>query len=189
MTKYKGALIFVIVCILLSAIASAASSLFIQTLIDVYIMPLVGVENLIFTGLLRALAVIGIIYLIGVVSTLFYNRVMVTIAQETLKEIRDDMFAKMQRLPVRYFDTHTHGDTMSLYTNDTDTLRQMIAQSMAQLVSSVFTIVAVFMCMLYISVWLTLVAVAMILLILWLVKFITGKISFYFTQRSERWPI
>ncbi|MGN0132039.1 MAG: ABC transporter ATP-binding protein [Lachnospiraceae bacterium] len=185
MKEYKASFILVAVCILLSAVASAASALFIQILIDQYIVPLLGMNEPVFSGLIKALVTIGAVYLVGVVSTLIYNRVMVTIAQGTLKKIRDDMFAKMQRLPVRYFDTHTHGDTMSLYTNDTDTLRQMIAQSMAQLLSSVFTIVAVFICMLYISVWLTLVAVAVIFLILQLVKVITGKIGFYFMMQQE----
>ncbi len=102
-----------------------------------------------------------------------------------MKKIRDDMFEKMQRLPIRAFDTRTHGDIMSLYTNDTDTLRQMIAQSMAQLISSVFTIVAVFICMLYVSVWLTLVAVIVMFLILQLVKMITGKISVFFVMQQK----
>ncbi len=108
-------------------------------------------------------------------SSLLYNRVMVTIAQGTLKKIRDEMFDKMQRLPIRTFDTRTHGDIMSLYTNDTDTLRQMIAQSMAQLISSLFTIAAVLVCMIYTSVWLTVVAVLVMLLILQIVKVIAGK--------------
>lgn len=185
MKDYKGQLIFVVVCILLSAIASAASSLFLQSLIDDYIVPMLGTSAPVFHELLKTLIVIGIIYLIGVVSTLFYNRVMVTIAQGTLKKIRDEMFEKMQRLPIRTFDTRTHGDIMSLYTNDTDTLRQMIAQSMAQLISSVFTIVAVFICMLYISVWLTLVAVFMMFLILQIVKMITNKIGIYFVMQQK----
>ena len=185
MRDYKGQLLFVVVCILLSAIASAASSLFLQSLIDDYIAPLLGTAEPIFTDLLKALAVIGIVYLIGVLSTLFYNRVMVTIAQGTLKTIRDEMFEKMQRLPIRAFDTRTHGDIMSLYTNDTDTLRQMIAQSMAQLISSVFTIVAVFICMLYISVWLTLVAVVAMFLILQIVKIVTGKIGVFFVMQQK----
>ena len=185
MRDYKGQLLFVVVCILLSAIASAATSLFLQSLIDDYIAPLLGTAEPIFTDLLKALAVIGIVYLIGVLSTLFYNRVMVTIAQGTLKTIRDEMFEKMQRLPIRAFDTRTHGDIMSLYTNDTDTLRQMIAQSMAQLISSVFTIVAVFICMLYISVWLTLVAVVAIFLILQIVKIVTGKIGVFFVMQQK----
>lgn len=185
MKEYKGQLIFVVVCILLSAIASAVSSLFLQSLIDDYITPLLGSSSPVFSGLLKTLIVIGVIYLIGVLSTLLYNRTMVTIAQGTLKKIRDDMFEKMQRLPIRAFDTRTHGDIMSLYTNDTDTLRQMIAQSMAQLISSVFTIVAVFICMLYVSVWLTLVAVIVMFLILQLVKMITGKISVFFVMQQK----
>ena len=185
MKDYKGQLIFVVVCILLSAVASAASSLFLQSLIDDYIVPLLGTSQPMFHELLKALVVIGFIYLIGVISTLFYNQVMVTIAQGTLKKIRDKMFEKMQRLPIRTFDTRTHGDIMSLYTNDTDTLRQMIAQSMAQLISSVFTIVAVFICMLYISVWLTLVAVFIMFLILQIVKMITNKIGIYFIMQQK----
>lgn len=185
MKDYKGQLIFVVVCILLSAVASAASSLFLQSLIDDYIVPLLGTSQPMFHELLKALVVIGFIYLIGVISTLFYNQVMVTIAQGTLKKIRDEMFEKMQRLPIRTFDTRTHGDIMSLYTNDTDTLRQMIAQSMAQLISSVFTIVAVFICMLYISVWLTLVAVFIMFLILQIVKIITNKIGIYFIMQQK----
>jgi ATP-binding cassette subfamily B multidrug efflux pump len=185
MKDYKGQLIFVVVCILLSAIASAASALFLQSLIDDYIAPLLTSSAPVFTQLLKMLVVIGAVYLIGVLATLFYNRVMVTIAQGTLKKIRDEMFEKMQRLPIRAFDTRTHGDIMSLYTNDTDTLRQMIAQSMAQLISSVFTIVAVFVCMLYVSFYLTLVAVLVMLLILQLVKKITGKIGAFFVMQQK----
>ncbi|MGN1204181.1 MAG: ABC transporter ATP-binding protein, partial [Lachnospiraceae bacterium] len=185
MKEYRGQLITVVICILLSTIASAVSSLFLQTLIDDYVVPLLGTSSPVFTSLLKVLVIIGIVYLIGVLSTYFYNRIMVTIAQGTLKKIRDEMFEKMQRLPIRVFDTRTHGDIMSLYTNDTDTLRQMIAQSMAQLVSSVFTIVAVFICMLYISVWLTLVAVAVMFLILKIVKAVTGKIGSFFIMQQK----
>lgn len=185
MKDYNGQLVFVVVCILLSAVASAASSLFLQSLIDDYITPLLGTSAPVFSELLKALLVIGVVYLIGVLSTLFYNRVMVTIAQGTLKKIRDEMFERMQRLPIRAFDTRTHGDIMSLYTNDTDTLRQMIAQSMAQLISSVFTIVAVFICMLYISVWLTLVAGLVMFLILQIVKMVTGKIGVFFMMQQK----
>ena len=149
MRAYKGTLVLVTVCILLSAVAGAASSMFLQKLIDGYIVPMLGTASPDYSGLIRALITIGCVYLVGTLATWLYNRRMVTIAQGTLKRIRDEMFAKMQSLPIRYFDTHTHGDIMSLYTNDTDTLRQMIAQSMAQLVSSVFTLAAVFFCMLY----------------------------------------
>ncbi len=158
MKTYKAALVLVVVCILVSAIVSAASSVFLQTLIDDYITPLLTTDDPVFTDLFRALCLIGCIYLIGVAATLIYNQVMVTIAQGTLKTIRDEMFEKMQYLPTRFFDTHTHGEIMSLYTNDTDTLRQLLAQAMPQLISSVFTIVVVFICMLNISIPLTLVA-------------------------------
>ena len=123
--------------------------------------------------------------MIGVISNLLYIRAMVTVAQGTLKKIRDDMFEKMQRLPIRVFDTRTHGDIMSLYTNDTDTLRQMIAQSMAQLISAVFTIVAVLVCMLYTSIWLTIVAVLVMLLILQIVKGIAGKVGTFFILQQK----
>ena len=123
--------------------------------------------------------------MIGVISSLLYSRAMVKVAQGTLKKIRDDMFEKMQRLPIRIFDTRTHGDIMSLYTNDTDTLRQMIAQSMAQLISSVFTIVAVLVCMLYTSIWLTIVAVLVMLLILQIVKGIAGKTGTFFILQQK----
>lgn len=148
-------------------------------------MPLLGTDNPVFSGLIKALITIGIIYMIGVISNLLYSRAMVTVAQGTLKKIRDDMFEKMQRLPIRVFDTRTHGDIMSLYTNDTDTLRQMNAQSMAQLISSVFTIVAVLVCMLYTSIWLTIVAVLVMLLILQIVKGIAGKVGTFFILQQK----
>lgn len=182
---YRGQLILVTICILFSAVASAASSLFLESLIDDYIMPLIGVSHPVFTGLIHALAILAVIYLIGTLSTLIYNRVMVTVAQGTLKTIRDEMFEKMQKLPIKYFDTHTHGDIMSLYTNDTDTLRQMIAQSLAQGISSLFTIVAVFVCMLYISVWLTLIVVVAVFFMLLVVKYISGKSSSSFVKQQD----
>lgn len=185
MKPYKKKLILVAICILFSAIASAASSMFLQTLIDSYIVPMLGMDEPVFTGLLHALITLGAVYLIGTAASWIYNRQMVTVAQGTLKTIRDEMLSKMQKLPIRYFDTHTHGDIMSLYTNDTDTLRQMIAQSMAQLVSSVFTIVAVFFCMLYISVWLTLFVCIALACIMQIVKIVAGKSGGYFTAQQE----
>ena len=185
MKEYKRQLVFVVICILLSAVASAASSVFLQTLIDDYIVPLLGTDHPVFGGLIKALITIGIIYMIGVISSLLYSRAMVKVAQGTLKKIRDDMFEKMQRLPIRIFDTRTHGDIMSLYTNDTDTLRQMIAQSMAQLISSVFTIVAVLVCMLYTSIWLTIVAVLVMIFILQIIKGIAGKTGIFFILQQK----
>ncbi|MGN1114989.1 MAG: ABC transporter ATP-binding protein [Candidatus Ornithomonoglobus sp.] len=185
MKRYRGSVVIVIICILLSAAAGAASSLFLQPLIDDYIVPLLAISDPDFSGLARAVAVMGAVYLTGVVSTLLYNRLMVTIAQSTLKTIRDEMFKKMQRLPIRYFDTHTHGETMSLYTNDTDTLRQLIAQSMAQLVSSVFTIAAVFMCMLYISVPLTVVAVITVIISLRIAGASMKNVGSFFMRQQK----
>lgn len=183
--QYKASLAVVVICIVVSAAASVASSLFIQTLIDQYITPMLGQAEPVFDGLIHALCIMGTIYLAGTVATWIYNRSMVTIAQGTLKQIRDEMFARMQRLPVRYFDSHTHGDIMSHYTNDTDTLRQMIAQSLAQLVSSVCTIVVVFACMLYQSIYLTLIVLLAVGLILCIVRLVAGKSGFYFMRQQE----
>lgn len=178
-------MIIVVICILLSSVASAVSSMFLQTLIDEYIVPLLAMETPVFTGLIHALLTVGCIYLIGVIASLIYNRLMVTIAQGTLKKIRDEMFSRMQWLPIRYFDTHTHGETMSLYTNDTDTLRQLIAQSMPNLISSVFTIVAVLICMLYISIPLTLLAVLSMYLVMKLAGGTMGRIGYFFIEQQK----
>lgn len=185
LTQYKGKLVLVVICILLSSIASVAASLFLQTLIDDYITPLLFTDHPVYTGLLKALGSIGVIYLIGILSTWVYNRLMVTIAQGTLKAIRDEMFEKMQALPVRYFDTNTHGDIMSHYTNDTDTLRQMIAQSLAQLIASICTIVSVFACMLIQSIYLTALVVISLFFIMQVIKMIVGKSGYYFVKQQE----
>ena len=183
--QYNTVLAVVTVCILLSAGATASAALFLQVLIDRYIMPLLAQSTPAFTGLLRALIFMAAIYGTGVLCSWIYNRLMIKVAQRTLKQIRDEMFSKMQRFPLRYFDTHTHGDIMSRYTNDTDTLRQMITQSMPQLVSSVFTIITVFFAMLYQSVYLTIIVVASIFSILKVIKFVAKKSGFYFVRQQE----
>lgn len=182
---YKKTLVVVFICIILSALASVASAMFIEILIDDYITPILAMDHPVYTGLIKALCMVGVIYLIGVFSTWFYNYLMVGIAQGTLKTIRDEMFEKMQSLPIRYFDTHTHGDIMSCYTNDTDTLRQMIAQSLSQMISSICTVVSVFCCMLYQSIYLTLIVVVMLFFIMKLVKVIGGKSGFYFIKQQQ----
>lgn len=182
--EYKGRFLFVLICILLSAGASVMASLFIQTLIDDYITPLLVQAAPDFSGLFRAVIVLAGVYLIGVLATLFYNRMMAVISQGTLKKIRDEMFSHMQTLPIKYFDTHSHGDIMSHYTNDTDTLRQMISQSVPQLFSSIITIVAVFFAMLSISVWLTLFVLVFIVLILQVVKKVAGNSGKYFVRQQ-----
>ncbi len=163
----------VLACILVSAVAGVAGSMFLETLIDDYITPLLVVENPVFTGLLRAIGTMGLIYLLGALSTFAYNWLMVNISQGILKDIRDDLFAHMQKLPIKYFDTHTHGDMMSRYTNDTDTLRMLISQSIPQLFNTVITLAAVFCAMVATSIPLTLLVLAVVGFML----FLTGKIG------------
>ena len=183
--RRKGMLAAVLICIALSSIANVASSLFLQSLIDDYIAPLLLDAAPVFTGLLKAIVTMGCIYVVGILSSLCYNRLMATVAQSTLKDIRDDMFAHMQTLPLRYFDTHTHGDVMSYYTNDTDTLRQMLAQSIPQIFSSIVTVVAVFCAMLYTSFWLTLFVLATVAVMMLITKFVGGKSGHFFIRQQQ----
>lgn len=181
---YKGRFLFVLICILISAGASVLSSLFLQVLIDDYITPILVQAVPDFSGLLRAVMVLVGIYLLGVLATLFYNRTMAVVSQGVLKNIRDEMFAHMQTLPIKYFDTHSHGDIMSHYTNDTDTLRQMMSQSVPQLFSSVITLAAVFFAMLSVSVWLTLFVLAFVMVMLLTAKKIAGNSGKYFIRQQ-----
>ncbi|MCD8230473.1 MAG: ABC transporter ATP-binding protein/permease [Clostridiales bacterium] len=182
--EYKIRFIIVVCCIVMAAITTALASLFIQDLIDVYITPLLTTDNPDFSGLLRYLLRMAAVFACGVVAALVYNRLMVTVAQGILKKIRDEMFEHMQKLPIRYFDTHTHGDIMSHYTNDTDTLRQMLTQSVPQVLNSCITVVVVFVSMLTISVWLTLVVIAFVVIILLVVRKIAGGSSKYFVKQQ-----
>ena len=183
--KYRAMFIVVLVCILISTAAMVAGSLFLETLIDDYIAPLLLESAPVFTGLAKALVMLAGLYLLGMLSTLFYNRLMAVIAHSVLKEIRDTLFSNMQDLPIRYFDTHTHGDIMSRYTNDTDTLRQMLSQSIPQLFSSVITVVAVFFAMLYTSIPLTVVAVIGVGIMLKAMGSIGGKSSAFFVTQQK----
>ena len=168
---------FVAVCvaILVSAVAGMAGPLFLQYLIDDLIVPLASQETPDFSSLLRAVILMGCLYYAGVIATYVYSRLMVNIGQGVLKRVRDEMFAHMQRLPIRYFDTHPHGEIMSLYTNDTDTLRQMISQSIPQTFYSLVSVVAIFGVMLSISIPLSILAVLMVLLMMKVTKDIGGK--------------
>ncbi|MBQ3038523.1 MAG: ABC transporter ATP-binding protein [Clostridia bacterium] len=172
-SDYKLQFFVVLVCIVFSALASVAGSMFIQILIDNHITPLLSSGSNDFSGLLGAILTMGLIYLVGITSTYLYNVTMVKISQGTLKKIRDEMFSHMQTLPVKYFDTHSNGDIMSYYTNDTDTLRQMISHSIPQMFSSIITIVSVFFAMLYQSIPLT----VFVLLFVSLMIFVAGKIG------------
>ena len=164
--------------------AGVAGSLFLQVLIDGYITPLLVEANPDFSGLLRTVMVMGCIYLAGVVATYLYNRMMAVISQGVLKTIRDEMFDHMQSLPIRYFDTHTYGDVMSRYTNDTDTLRQMISQSVPQMFSAVITIVTVFVAMVATSVPLTLLVLVLVAFMLVATRKIGGQSGRYFVRQQ-----
>ena len=170
---YKIQFVVVFVCILLSAIATTAVSLSLRYLLDDFILPLIGQKEPNFAELYQALAVLGCIFLVGVIATFIYTRMMVFIGQGVLKRVRDDMFEHMQTLPIRYFDQNTNGSVISLYTNDTDTLRQMISQAIPQALMSLFTIIVTFISMLILSPLLTVLAV----LIIFLMLFVTGKIG------------
>ncbi len=183
--KHKLKLILVILCIALSALASAGSSLFLGKLIDDYISPLLLMSVPDYSELIRAIVFMAVIYMAGVVSGLLYNRLMAVVSQSVLKEIRDEMFEHMQTLPIRYFDTHTHGDVMSHYTNDTDTLRQMISQSVPQVIASVVTIISVLIMMLVLSIPLTVFVVIAVFLILQVTGKVTGKSGSYFIRQQE----
>ena len=185
MKPYRLHLVFVFICIAVSAFASVMSSLFLKSLIDDYISPLLLESNPNFSGLLYALLQMAVIYVIGAFSTLFYNRTMAVVSQGTLKKIRDEMFEHMQTLPIKFFDTHTHGDIMSFYTNDTDTLRQMISQSIPQTLSSIFTVVSVFCSMLTLSIWLTLFLIAFLFVMFKIVGKVTAKSGSYFVRQQQ----
>lgn len=182
---YKWQMLLVLACIVVSALTSVAQSLFLQKLIDDYIAPLLLEAAPVFAGLLRALGVMASIYLAGITATFFTNRVMVTISQGVLKTVRDDMFARMQTLPVKYFDTHTHGDVMSCYTNDTDAMQQMISQSIPQLISSVVTILSVLAAMIALSPALTALVLVFVSFMVWIAQKLAGKSGAYFVKRQK----
>lgn len=185
MAKHKITLIVVAVCIILSSLTTVVSSVFLQVLIDDYIVPILGSPTPEFTGLLRLILIMCGVFLIGIISGYLYNRLMAVMSQKILKEIRDDMFEKMQTLPIKYFDTHTHGDIMSHYTNDTDTLRQMLSQSMPQMFSSVITIVSILVTMIVMSWQLTLVVVGFVGLMMFATKYVTSRSGKYFFSQQQ----
>lgn len=177
--------VLVIIGIIVGVLANVYGSLFLQSLIDDYITPLVGSSAPDFTPLLKALATMAVIYLVGVVSNYMYNRLMIYISEGSLKKVRDGLFDHMETLAIPYFDTHTHGDLMSIYTNDTDTLRQMISQSIPQLLSSAITIVSVFASMVYLSPILTLMIIAMVFVMTNVIKKIGGQSGRYFMAQQQ----
>lgn len=182
---YKLRFVAVLICIVVNALAMVSCSLYLQTLIDSYITPLLQAATPDFAPLFRSILIMGCIYAVGILACLFYNRTMVSIAQGTLKRIRDEMFEHMQTLPIRYFDTHTHGDIMSHYTNDTDTLRQMLAQSIPQMFSSLITIISVFFAMLFTSWQLTIFVLCFVFIMLQVTGRVAGKSGYYFIRQQK----
>lgn len=189
MKPFRKQLIVVAVCIVVSSIASVSSSLFIKTLIDDNIMPIVeataGGALADYSGLIRTLILMGILFLMGALCALVQSRVMANVSQGILKTIRDDMFSHMQTLPIKYFDTHTHGDVMSFYTNDADAMQQMLSQSLPQFLSSGITVIAVFCSMLSLSLWLTLAVVAFLVLIMLITTKVAGKSGTFFIRQQK----
>ena len=181
---YKVQFIIVIFCILISSIASISVSLSLRFLLDDFIIPLIGQKDPDYSELYMALTVLGTIFLCGVIATFVYSRMMVTIGQGVLKRVRDEMFEHMQKLPIRYFDQNTNGSIMSLYTNDTDTLRQMINQSIPQVLMASLTIIVTFIAMLVLSPVLTILAVVMILVMILVAKTVAGNSGKYFIRQQ-----
>lgn len=183
--NYKWHLLIVVIGIFISVLANVQGTMFMKTLVDDYILPLIGSEHPDFGSLLHAIGKVAVFYGIGVAATYLYNRIMIYVSQGTLNNLRIDMFVHMESLPVKYFDTHAHGDIMSIYTNDIDTLRQMVGQSMPQLLSSMITIVSVFVSMLLLSIPLTGVTVLMVIVMLTATKKLAGLSGRYFVEQQK----
>ena len=183
--NYKIHMIIVFICIIVSVLANVQGTLFIQSLIDDYITPLMNTSSPDFTPLLFAIARVAGFYLLGAASTFAYSKLMVYVTQGTMRNLRIDIFSHMESLPIKFFDTHSHGDIMSVYTNDIDTLRQMISQSMVQLFSSTITIVSVIVSMISISIPLTLLTLVMVAVMFIVSGKIGGKSSKYFTAQQD----
>ena len=184
-SKYKFQLIVVAIAIIISALAGVAGIYFLKPIINVYIVPLIGQENPDLSGFVSTLVLMGAIYLAGVLATYLRSKLMVNISNNTLLRIRVDLFTHMESLPIRYFDTHTHGDLMSRYTNDIDSLREMISQSLPQLFSSLLTVAGVFIMMLALNPLLTVLVILMLVLMLNIIRVIGGKSGKYFQAQQK----
>ena len=185
MKRYKFRYLFVLVCIAISSVVQVIGTMFMKTLIDDYILPMVDGRMASFQPLIEALTTMACIYVIGIICTYTYNIMMMYIAQGVLKGIRDDMFAHMETLPIKYFDTHQHGDIMSHYTNDTDTLRQMVSQSIPNLFSSSITLISTLISMIILSVPLTLLVFVGVFVMLKVSGKIGGNSAKYFVAQQQ----
>ena len=182
---YKFHCISVVVLIVVSVLCNVQGTMFMKNLIDEYITPFLLSDNPNFTPLAHAIAKVAAFYALGVLATFGYNRLMVNVTQGTLRNLRNDLFSHMEKLPIKYFDTHAHGDIMSVYTNDIDTLRQMISQSMPQLLNSGITIVSVFISMLILSIPLTIVTMVMVGIMVFCSKKSAGQSGAYFAKQHK----
>lgn len=182
---YKFHCISVVVLIVVSVLCNVQGTMFMKNLIDEYITPFLLSDNPNFTPLAHAIAKVAAFYALGVLATFGYNRLMVNVTQGTLRNLRNDLFSHMEKLPIKYFDTHAHGDIMSVYTNDIDTLRQMISQSMPQLLNSGITIVSVFISMLILSIPLTIVTMIMVGIMVFCSKKSAGQSGAYFAKQQK----
>ena len=182
---YTVHLVIVVIGIVVSVFAQVKGTFFLRELINGYIEPLVGSDNPDFGGLLQAILTMAVIFLLGIAATYTYNKLMIYITQGTLRNLRIELFSKMERLPVKYFDTHSHGDIMSIYTNDIDTLRQMISQSIPQLFSCVITVVSVFISMVVLSIPLTVLTLVMIAVMMVATAKVAGKSGSYFVEQQK----
>ncbi|MDO5378648.1 MAG: ABC transporter ATP-binding protein [Clostridia bacterium] len=184
MSRYKFHYMAVLICLVVSSVVTVRGTLFTQSLIDDYILPMMGVENPDFGPLARAIGGVAVMYAVGVLASWLQNYLMIFVTQGTLKNLRAKLFDKMERLPIKYFDTHKHGDIMSVYLNDIDTMRQMISQSMTQLISSVVTIVSVFVSMIILNVPLTLITLVMVALTMRLSLSRVSRAGKHFVQQQ-----
>ena len=182
---YKFQLVIVLISIIISALVGVLGVQFIKYLIDDFITPLLGQQNPDFTALLNVIMVMGLIYLVGVICTYTYNRLMVNISQGVLNKIRGEMFEHMQKLPIRYFDSRSHGEIMSTYTNDVDTLRQMLSQSIPQVFSACVSMISVLAAMFATNIYLTLVVLAMVVLMIFVSRYLGGNSSRFFVKQQE----
>ena len=182
---YKLQLVVVLVSIIISALVGVAGIEFIKYLIDDFITPLLGSQNPDYTALFNVIMMMALVYLVGVIATYIYNRLMINISQGVLNKIRKQLFNHMQKLPIRYFDSRPHGEIMSIYTNDVDTLRQMLSQSIPQVFSAIVSMVTVLISMFTTNVYLTLVVLAMVVIMIFVSKYLGGNSSKFFVKQQE----
>ena len=184
-SDYKLQLVVVLVSIIISSLVGVAGIEFIKYLIDDFITPLLGSQNPDYTALFNVIMMMALIYVVGVIATYIYNRLMINISQGVLNKIRKQLFEHMQKLPIRYFDSRPHGEIMSIYTNDVDTLRQMLSQSIPQVFSAVVSMATILVSMLTTNVYLTLVVFAMVIIMIFVSKYLGGNSSRFFVKQQE----